>query len=165
MRSRRTFNPRTISPMIFTLALTVSALSNSGSLSSCEIAVIGERQPFHDGRTAPADRRTPARSSPRISSGTSGLFFCGIIELPVQIASGNSTKANSWLDHNINSSAEPAQMATESSKRRETLAEDHDRSQRRCYSLKSAKTQELRDVNYSIGKVVRQWRRSRAVER
>src|SRR5690606_26941456 len=39
-----------------------------------------------------------------ISSGTSGFFFCGMIDEPVQKRSGKNTKLNCALVHNTNSS-------------------------------------------------------------
>ena len=41
---------------------------------------------------------------PRTSSGMSGFFFCGIMELPVQTASAISINPNSSVDHSISSS-------------------------------------------------------------
>src|SRR5699024_12218197 len=41
---------------------------------------------------------------PRTSSGTSGFFFCGMIELPVQKRSGKLIKLNYALVHNTSSS-------------------------------------------------------------
>jgi hypothetical protein len=41
---------------------------------------------------------------PRASSGTSGFFFCGMIELPVQNRSAMSMKPKLWLIHNTSSS-------------------------------------------------------------
>ena len=44
---------------------------------------------------------------PRISSRTSGFFFCGMMLLPVQIASGSARKPNSWVLQRTHSSAQP----------------------------------------------------------
>ena len=41
---------------------------------------------------------------PRTSSGTSGFFFCGMIEEPVQKRSGRSMKSNWALVHSTSSS-------------------------------------------------------------
>src|SRR5947209_6125451 len=41
---------------------------------------------------------------PRASSGTSGFFFCGMIELPVQKRSAMSMKPKDWLIHSTSSS-------------------------------------------------------------
>ena len=51
-----------------------------------QILVVGERQPLHHGEstTSPPIAR-PAL--PRASSATSGFFFCGMSEEPVQKAS------------------------------------------------------------------------------
>ena len=42
---------------------------------------------------------------PRTSSGMSGFFFCGMMDEPVQKASGSSMKPNGALIHRISSSA------------------------------------------------------------
>ena len=44
---------------------------------------------------------------PRISSSTSGLIFCGMIDEPVQNACGSRRKPNSVVDQRIHSSAQP----------------------------------------------------------
>ena len=44
---------------------------------------------------------------PRISSRTSGFFFCGMMLLPVQIASGSARKENSCVLQRTHSSAQP----------------------------------------------------------
>ena len=41
---------------------------------------------------------------PRASSGTSGFFFCGMIELPVVKRSAMRMKAKFWLIHSTSSS-------------------------------------------------------------
>ena len=41
---------------------------------------------------------------PRTSSGTSGFFFCGMIEEPVQKRSGRSMKSNAGEVHSTSSS-------------------------------------------------------------
>src|SRR3569833_795746 len=41
---------------------------------------------------------------PRTSSGTSGFFFCGMMDEPVQKRSGRWMKSNCAEDHRINSS-------------------------------------------------------------
>ena len=43
---------------------------------------------------------------PRVSSSTSGLIFCGMIDEPVQNACGSRRKPNSTVDHRIHSSAQ-----------------------------------------------------------
>ena len=41
---------------------------------------------------------------PRASSGTSGFFFCGMIDEPVQKRSARSMKPKFWLIHSTSSS-------------------------------------------------------------
>ena len=54
---------------------------------------------------------TTRAERPRISSRTSGFFFCGMMLLPVQIASGNARKPNSCVLQRTHSSAQPARCS------------------------------------------------------
>ena len=68
-----------------------------------EVAVVGERQALHHRQHGDAGCRRCGRLLPRTSSATSGFFFCGMIELPVENSSGNSTKPNSAVAQSIRS--------------------------------------------------------------
>ena len=65
---------------------------------------IGQRQALHRHHQR-GQAPTIRPEWPRTSSAASGFFFCGMIELPVESASGSATKPNGWLAHRINSSA------------------------------------------------------------
>ncbi|MCY1244911.1 hypothetical protein D9M72_580110 [compost metagenome] len=61
----------------------VSAASNTGSLSSCRSRLYASGRPFS---VASSPVRLPISrpAFPRASSATSGFFFCGMIEEPVE---------------------------------------------------------------------------------
>ena len=82
----------------------MSTESKSGALSSCMSELYASGSPFIVVSTA---TRLPCRRPllPRISSATSGFFFCGMIDEPVAHASANSTKPNSAVAHSVRSAA------------------------------------------------------------
>ncbi len=72
-----------------------------------QVAVVGQGQIF-DAKTAPAMRAPTTRADlPRMSSSTSGLRFCGMIDEPVVNASGSLRKPNSVENQKIHSCAQP----------------------------------------------------------
>ena len=90
--------------MIASVSASVSTVSNSGSLSSWLSLLYVSGCPFIS--TSSATRCPITRPLlPRTSSGTSGFFFCGMIELPVQKRSASETNAKRGLDHSTSSSA------------------------------------------------------------
>ena len=69
-----------------------------------QIPVVGQRQPL-EGREQPGEvADAPARLA-RVSSATSGFFFCGMIDFPVAYASSSVTKENSFVAQSTISSA------------------------------------------------------------
>ena len=94
----------TRSVMIASVSASVSTVSNSGSLSSWLSLLYVSGCAFIS--TSSATRWPITRPLlPRTSSGTSGFFFCGMIELPVQKRSASCTKPKRGLDHSTSSSA------------------------------------------------------------
>ena len=81
----------------------VSVASNTGSLSSC-------RSRLYASGSALSVASSPVRSPmsrpalPRVSSATSGFFFCGMIDDPVEYASWRVTNENSFVAHAMTSS-------------------------------------------------------------
>ncbi|MCY1275947.1 hypothetical protein D9M70_245990 [compost metagenome] len=85
------------------LSRRVSAASNSGSLSSWLSLLYASGWPFI--RVSRPVRWPNTRPDlPRTSSGTSGFFFCGMIEEPVQKRSGRSMNWNCALVQSTSSS-------------------------------------------------------------
>ena len=84
-------------------SFTVSTASNIASLSSCISLLYASGSPFIIVRSVCRSPYTLA-VLPLISSVTSGFFFCGIIELPVEYASSSSINLNSHEHHMIISS-------------------------------------------------------------
>src|SRR5207253_962675 len=75
----------------------VSTVSKSGSLSSWLSLLYASGCPLMSvSRATSAPYTRPVL--PRISSGTSGFFFCGMIEEPVQNRSASWTKAKRGFD-------------------------------------------------------------------
>ena len=89
--------------MMASESASVSTVSNSGSLSSWLSLLYVSGWPFI---STSSDTRCPTTRPvlPRTSSGTSGFFFCGMIELPVQKRSANCTKPKRGLDQSTSSS-------------------------------------------------------------
>ena len=83
---------------------TVSMVSNRGSLSSWLSLLYARGWLFI--RVSREIRWPLTRPTlPRTSSGTSGFFFCGMIEEPVQKRSGSSIKLN-WAEVHTTSSSD-----------------------------------------------------------
>src|SRR3546814_7185912 len=77
-----------------------SKAPNTVSLSSCRSFEYVSGSPFTiTARRWQAPSRSPAR--PRTSSAASGLRFCGMIELPVDQASGRLMNPKDWLAKKI----------------------------------------------------------------
>ena len=71
-----------------------------------QVAVVGQRQIFE--QEQPCVKAPTTRADlPRISSSTSGLRFCGMIDEPVVSASGSFRKPNSVENQEIHSCAQP----------------------------------------------------------
>ena len=82
---------------------TVSTASNSGSLSSWLSLLYANGWPFIKvSKLIKSPKTRPL--FPRTNSGTSGFFFCGIMDEPVQKRSGICTKRNCADVHKIISS-------------------------------------------------------------
>ncbi len=81
----------------------VSTASKTGSLSSCRSRLYANGRPL---RVASNPVRWPISrpALPRASSATSGFFFCGMIDEPVEYASSSAAQPNSREAHRQTSS-------------------------------------------------------------
>ncbi|MNT07565.1 hypothetical protein D3C72_1422780 [compost metagenome] len=95
--------PGTMSAKMRSVSTTVSTVSNSGSLSSWLSLLYASGWPFIS-VSRPIRWPLTRPVLPRASSGTSGFFFCGMIELPVQKRSAMSIKPTRGLIHSTSSS-------------------------------------------------------------
>ena len=103
MFSARTVMPPAMSAKMRRVSVTVSTASNSGSLSSWLSLLYASGCDFIRVRrliSCPYTRPV----LPRASSGTSGFFFCGMIEEPVQKRSAIWMKPTRGLIHITSSS-------------------------------------------------------------
>ena len=89
---------------------------------------------------------------PRTSSGTSGFFFCGMIELPVQKRSGRSMKLNWALVHSTSSSLMRDRWVTHSAARAQnSIAKSRSLTASREFSQTSSKPSSSRVRSRMIG--------------
>jgi len=103
MRSRLKVAPASITCNMLRHTVTVSKVSNSGSLSSCMSLLYASGSPFNV-TNRPVNAPTTRPALPRRSSAPSGFFLLGIMDEPVVTLSDRRTKLNSCVDHSTNSS-------------------------------------------------------------
>ena len=135
-------------------SFSVSTASNSGSLSSWLSLLYASGWPFISVSSATRWPKTRPLL-PRTSSGTSGFFFCGMIELPVQKRSGILTKPKRGLIQSTSSSAKrdrctiarAAQAANSMAKSRSETASSE-------FSATPSKPSSRATRSRSMGKVV-----------
>ena len=103
MRSVSNFSVATIPVNAGSSSSRVSVASKTGSLSSCRSRLYANGSALSvDSRPVRSPMRRP--DLPRVSSATSGFFFCGMIDDPVEYASWRVTNENSFVAHAMTSS-------------------------------------------------------------
>ena len=92
---------------------------------------------------------------PRTSSGTSGFFFCGMIEEPVQKRSGRRTKPKRGLAHSTSSSAKRDRCTmTSAAKAQNSIAKSRSDTASSEFSHRPSKPSSRATRSRSIGKLV-----------